>query len=105
MRFRDFWRSALSDTIFGFRFIVGMCVFWFGPVMFGAMGAMGQPVIWSMVAFAAVAAVGWLWAWVVILTRHFQSSPGTVVDLTPTRPMLGAAALMVGGVVGCLLSF
>ncbi|KGN39582.1 hypothetical protein [Knoellia subterranea] len=105
MRIRDFWRSAWNDNIFGFRFVVGMCGFWFGPLMFGTMGFMTRPQKWAMVAWAAVAAVGWLGAWVVMLGRHFRSAPGTHVDLTPTKPMLLPAALMVGGIVGCLLSF
>lgn len=49
--------------------------------------------------------MGWVGAWIVMLTRHFRSEPGTLVDLTPTKAMLLPAALMVGGVFGCLLSF
>lgn len=105
MRFRDFWRSAWADNIFGFRFVVGMCVFWFGPLLFGAMAIMGDGTLWAMLIWAGVAAVGWLGAWAVMLTRHFRSEPGTLVDLTPTKAMLLPAALMVGGVFGCLLSF
>ncbi|MFC7487887.1 hypothetical protein ACOCJ7_14885 [Knoellia sp. CPCC 206453] len=105
MRVRDFWRSALADNIFGFRFVFGMCVFWFGPLMFAAMGLMVRPRSWSMILWAAVAGLGWVGAWFVMLTRHFRSEPGKIADLTPRKGMLLPAALMVGGVVGCLLSF
>lgn len=105
MRFRDFWRNALADNIFGFRFIVGMCVFWFGPLLFAAMGLMTAPQRMSMVLWAGVAALGWIGAWVVMLMRHFRSAPGSDVDLTPSGPMTLPAALMVGGIFGCLLSF
>lgn len=103
MRFRDFWRSAASDNIFGFRFVLGMCLFWVGPLMFGAIGALASRP--AMVLWAVVAAVGWLLAWAVMLVRHFRSMPGSRADLTPTVPMILPAALMVGGVVGCLMAF
>ncbi|KGN35035.1 hypothetical protein N802_01845 [Knoellia sinensis KCTC 19936] len=105
VRIHDFWRSAWADNNLGFRFVVGMCIFWFAPLMFGAMAIMGQGTVWRILGWAAVTAVGWVGAWVVMLTRRFRSEPGTLVDLTPTKPMLIPAALMVGGVVGCLLSF
>ena len=105
MRVRDFWRSAAADSLVGFRFVVGMCVFWVGPVLFAAIGLMSRPQRWDMVVWAAVAAAGWLGAWLVMLSRHARGGPGTRVDLTPTTPMLLPAALMVGGVVGCLLAF
>ncbi|WP_340536808.1 hypothetical protein [Nocardioides sp. GXZ039] len=105
IRVRDFWRSAHADSHAGFRFVVGMCVFWFGPLLFGAMGLMTRPQRWAIVAWAAVAALGWLAAWAVMLGRHFRARPGEVVDLTPTAPLLLPAGLMVGGIVGCLLSF
>jgi len=105
VRFRDFWRSAYSDNYFGFRFVLGMCVFWLAPLLFGAIGLMTVPQRWSMVVWAVVAGVGWLAAWAVMLGRHFRAGPGNVVDLTPTRAMLLPAVLMVGGLVGCLVSF
>ncbi|WP_353953161.1 hypothetical protein V6K52_06950 [Knoellia sp. S7-12] len=103
MRFRDFWRSAASDNIFGFRFVLGMCLFWAGPLLFAAIGVLadrGAMVVWSVVA-----AVGWALAWAVMLIRHFNSIPGDRVNLTPTLPMIVPAVLMVGGTVGCLMSF
>lgn len=82
-----------------------MCVVWFGPVMFAAMGVTARPQVWALVIWSAVAAVGWVWAWVVMLGRQRAAGPGALVDLTPTRPLLLPGALMVGGMVGCLLSF
>ena len=58
MRVRDFWRSAAADSLVGFRFVVGMCVFWVGPVLFAAIGLMSRPQRWDMVVWAAVAAAG-----------------------------------------------
>ncbi len=103
MRFRDFWRSAAGDNIFGFRFVLGMCLFWAGPLLFAAIGLLADRP--AMVLWAGVAALGWALAWAVMLIRHFSSIPGDRVDLTPTLPMIPAAVLMVGGTVGCLMSF
>lgn len=105
MRFRDFWRSAASDNIFGFRFVVGMCIFWLGPLLFMAIGLMTQPQRWAMVWWSVVALVGWVLAWAVMLVRHFSSMPGSRADLTPTVAMIVPSALMVGGIVGVLLAF
>ena len=103
MRFRDFWRSAASDNIFGFRFVLGMCLFWAGPLLFAAIGVLADRP--AMVWWSVVAAVGWVLTWAVMLVRHFSSIPGDRVDLTPTVPMIVPALLMVGGTVGCLMSF
>lgn len=102
-RGRDFWRSAAGDNILGFRFVLGMCLFWAGPLLFAAIGVLADRP--SMVVWAVVAEVGWALAWAVMLTLHLRSSPGDRVDLTPTVPMILPAVLMVGGTVGCLMSF
>ncbi|MBD5831241.1 hypothetical protein AWH69_07360 [Janibacter melonis] len=98
-----FWRSALGDDQSGFRLVVGMCLFWVGPLMFGAMGVLaGRP---GMVLWSVVAAVGWVLAWTVMIVRHRRCGPGERVDLTPTVPMILPGVLMVAGVVGALMSF
>lgn len=103
MRFKDFWRSALADNIFGVRFILGLCLFWVAPLFFLYVGlGMPRP---GMAAWGAVAAVGWLMAWAIMLTRHFRSTPGEVVDLTPTLPMILPVVLMVVGTFGAFTAF
>lgn len=105
MTARSFWRGVWADDRHGFAFVLGMCVFWFGPLLFGAIAIMVPGTIWTMLGGAVMAFVGWVLAWVVMIGRARRAAPGGDVDLTPTRPMLLPAALMVGGVVVCLLSF
>lgn len=105
MRAGDFWRSAWADDHNGFAFVLGMCAFWFAPLMFGAIAVMVEPAIWPMLGGAVLAALGWVLAWVVMIRQVRRSEPATIVDVTPTLPMVLPAVLMVGGVVICLLSF
>lgn len=102
MRFRDFWRSAKADNIFGFRFILGLCLFWIGPAWFVSVGLlMPRP---AMAAWGGLAGAGWLLAWGIMIARHIRSEPGELVDLTPTVPMLLPVAMMVVGTFGALAS-
>jgi len=103
VRFGDFWRSAMADNIYGARFIMGMCLFWVFPLLLIAIGVMSRKpaIAW----WAAVAELGCVLAWAVMLTRHFRSTPGTVVDLTPTVPLIVPAVLMVAGLFASLYSF
>ncbi|MBA4085695.1 hypothetical protein [Janibacter sp. LM] len=105
MRIKDVGRSAWSDDHRGFAFVIGMCIFWLGPLMFGAMAVMGPRVIWPMLAGAVITGVGWVLAWVVMIRQVRRSPPGASVDLTPTVPLVAPAVLMVGGVLLSLLSF
>lgn len=103
MRFSDFWRSAYHDNRRGFRFVVGMCLFWIGPVFFiWAGAAMDRP---AMLGWGLLAGAGWLLAWAVMLIRHFRSAPGEVADLTPTVPMIAPGLMMVVGTFGALANF
>ncbi|WP_068258921.1 hypothetical protein [Janibacter limosus] len=83
MRTADFWKSTWYDDHNGFACVVGMCAFWIGPLMFGAMSIMVPGTI----------------------RQVRRSEPGSLVDVTPTRSLVVPALLMVVGIVICLLSF
>lgn len=103
MRLGDFWRNVMADSVYGARFVMGMCIFWVFPLLLIAIGVMSRrpAIAW----WAGLAEVGWVLGWAVMLSRHARSAPGNTVDLTPTAPLVIPGALMVVGLLTSLYSF